>query len=1348
MAVKLIQCGQPANASERLAAQRCRAALEALGDTAPWVIFANLASSSSPLHQSDDLDLVLIGPRGVFLPEVKHWDAAWISDNQMRAEDEAEKLTVKTRRFAGRVQRALFKGPKVQQSILLTREPAGQGLSPSLRGVPLWTLRELPRILRALPGGVLSETQINSLAASIQPAAKVQLDGKVRRIAAYQNLELQTLPTETFHRIYKGVHHRTKERVILHLYDLSATEQKNPERQAERESRALQMLQQTRFVPRVRDTLRDLPEYPGELSYFTLIDPGAPTIAARASDQSWPTQDRLAFSAACLDALKSIHTLADAETGVIVHRNICPGTILVGSRNEPLFADFSLARLPNTQTLGTDRTPDSEYDAPEVRRGGLAAATQSSDVYSLCASLLSLFKGDPSKLANAARLILEFGRTDSAEERASLPDLRERISGLLAPTPPPQALFQFPSEPELPPSEYWCEGQLVPFRDMTLRVVSRLGAGGVGRTFKVEQVDPVSGENFGTFVAKVMKSPESGRAALQAYQRVRSHSATTGLSTVFETASEFHENRVVALMKWVEGDSLDSLAGVLSLAAEEAGDESVEALLSRWALEVCNSLAVLHSQGLVHGDVSPRNLIHHRGGLTLTDYDLVTTIGHPSWGVGAVFYCSPEAQRREPLQPSDDVFALAAALFEVAFDRNTFSSPRGAIDKSHGLDWRLGDRDSLPKLADFLDRATQADPQRRFKDAQEACAFLRTLAKPAEEETSAVPAAPEAVLIQRTNQQVTWLNSLLQIYPGSPHGNSETRGLDSEFAVATYVQTPLEEALFGSLQSRQTRLVILCGNAGDGKTALLQHLAAKFGVSNPQSATRIWEATTSDGLVLRANLDGAAAWKERTANDLMDEFLQPFANGLPDGDIAHLLAINDGRLYEWIETRERTSGPSALTRWLRSFLAHDDEGDDPPAHVQFISLNHRSLVGGRTPAGTWSSDFLDRLIHSLLGGSRAKSIWSPCVTCTAWDRCVAGPTAHRLLADSATPQGQLGQRLRQRLAEALQAVHQRGQVHITTRELRGVLSYVLFGVLSCSDLHDDPGRRSLPLWDMIFDPNSPHRQPPQQGVLLHELSSLDPALEAHPQLDRWLMGRTAREVPGAGTAYPGLARESARRRAYTEWSEDQVEAVTGTREALTLASGEHLKLFREAALRDPADNSDLCGQLCRGISQLESLPPLALARPGIVPLRITPRTPTESSFWVEKPIDRFRLEAEWPRVQNVPMPILPRQLRLVYHGVNGHEDVLFMGYELFHTLLSLASGEQLSELRSDDLFANLTIFTQRLVQEDEGHLLAWNPKTDDTVFRLAIRRSGTSQVLTCEPTSPDQGSRLQNRTSL
>ncbi len=1331
MAVKIIRFSKAVNASEVAAETRCKTALEALVDAPPWIVFAGLSSSSSPLHQSDDLDLVPIGPRGIFVIEVKHWDAAWINNNRASAEAEAEKLTAKAKRFAGRVKRALSDSPKVNQAFLITREPVGPNLPSTIRGVPVWTLRELVKIFRELPQGELNESQVKLLTGTLEPAAKLQLDGKIRRIATYQNLELQTPHEQAFHRVYTGTHQRTKERVILHLYDISASEEKNPERQAERESRALQMLQKTRFVPRVRDTLRELPEFPGELSYFTLIDPGAPTLAERAVDASWTTSERIEYAANCCLALHDIHGLTDPDSVKIVHRNLCPQSVLVASRNEPVFVNFSLSRLPNTQTLGAVEPTDSEFDAPEVRAGGLAAASQLSDVFSLCSALLTVFGNATDSKAETARKALLLGCVDVPESRAPLKTIETELRACLIAAPEPELPFAPPDEGEIPPAEYWSEGQLLPFRDMTLRIVSRLGSGGVGRTFKVEQVDPASGENYGTFVAKVMKSPDSGRAALQAYQRVRSHTTSPGLSVVFETARNWQQDRIVALLKWIEGDSLDGLAGVLAIAAEEAGDESVENLLVRWCTEVCQSLAALHAQGLVHGDVSPRNLICDRGGLTLTDYDLVTAVAKQSWGTGATAYCSPEAQRREGLQPSDDFFALASSLFEVAFNHSAFPSPHGAMDKNHGLDWRTGERESLPKLAPFLDQATHPDRDRRFQDAQAAIRALSSLGigeiPPANE-----PVTPVPEVVQRSQQQVEWLDSLLRIYPGSPHGNIETRGLDSDFALATYVETPLEQALFDAVRSRTTRLVLLCGNAGDGKTALLQHLAAKFGITRHQSANRIWEATTTDGLVLRANLDGSASWQGRSANDLLDDILQPFLNGLPENDIAHLLAINDGRLYEWLENREHTSGPSSFTRALRSFLSHDDEDGATPAHVQFISLNHRSLVGGRTPAGQWSDDFLDRLIRRLLGGERAAQTWAPCLKCEAWDRCTAGPYAHRLLAPAGTPQEDLGKRLRARLSDALQAVHQRGQIHITTRELRGVLSYVLFGVNSCSELHNDPGLKAGSLWDMLFSPESPFRQ----GELLRELAALDPALESHPQLDRWLMGRTAREVPGAGQGYPGLARDSARRRAYLEWSEAQLEALTGDSNSLPLANGDHLRLFKEAALRSAADNADLCSRLCRGISQLESLPPLALVRSAIVPLRITPRTPTETYFWVEKPLDRFRLEAEWPLVRDIPLPILPRRLNLVYRAANGREDVLSMGYELFHTLLSLASGEQLSELRSDDLFANLAIFTQRLAKEDEGHLLACNPKSDTTLYRLGIKRSLSEQQLACEAINP------------
>ena len=97
---------------------------------------------------------------------------------------------------------------------------------------------------------------------------------------------------------------------------------------------------------------------------------------------------------------------------------------------------------------------------------------------------------------------------------------------------------------------------------------------------------------------------------------------------------------------------------------------------------------------------------------------------------------------------------------------------------------------------------------------------------------------------------------------------------------------------------------------------------------------------------------------------------------------------------------------------------------------------------------------------------------------------------------------------------------------------------------------------------------------------------------------------------------------------------------------------------------DPQEESRLCARLCQGISRLEDLPPQALDRPGVVPLRITPRTPTETAFWVEKPLSAFRLEADTPR--NTSVDRLHCQASLIYRYRDGREEPLRLGTELFH----------------------------------------------------------------------------------
>ena len=542
----------------------------------------------------------------------------------------------------------------------------------------------------------------------------------------------------------------------------------------------------------------------------------------------------------------------------------------------------------------------------------------------------------------------------------------------------------------------------------------------------------------------------------------------------------------------------------------------------------------------------------------------------------------------------------------------------------------------------------------------------------------------------RRENEVDWLQWLLQSYPGSRWGNSETRGLDTVFAEKTYVETPLEEALYGDILTRKVRLVILCGNAGDGKTALLQHLAGRLGFGIHDSSERILEHSLEDGPIVRMNLDGSAAWQGRSADELLDEFLEPFQQGSPDADIVHLLAINDGRLLEWIDGGERET---PLTQALYDLL----NGESAAAsHIRFISLNQRSLVGNVVPGeANIETDFLEKLLDSLYGKEKARQIWEPCETCSAQERCEVR-RAMRLFGPKELP-GMAAQeereRARQRLFEMLQAVHLRGETHITVRELRAALVYILFGVHFCSDYHSGEDA-PLPYWDRAFSPESPGRQ----GEVLQELIRFDPALEAHPKIDRQLLRNTTSTLG------------SARRQAYFEWSEDDAEP-----DALGLAQARHYRAFSGLPI---GGLGDLCRKLCAGIARLESLPLQALERPDVVPLRITPRTPTETAFWVEKPLDRFRLEADLP-AEVAGLDRLHRQAFLIYRYGDGREERLRLGADLFHLLLELSEGYQLGDVSTDDTFAHLSIFVQRLVREDDRKVLAWNPMQDEAIYEVA-----------------------------
>ena len=164
-------------------------------------------------------------------------------------------------------------------------------------------------------------------------------------------------------------------------------------------------------------------------------------------------------------------------------------------------------------------------------------------------------------------------------------------------------------------------------------------------------------------------------------------------------------------------------------------------LLLRQLLPV---LVALHSHDLLHGDLSPANLLRRDSdGLpVLLDFGLVQGSTAAAAAQGATpGYAPPELVRGEPPQPWMDLHALGV----VALVLLSGDGPETLLDPVT-LEWRWpASLDGEPALATALRRLLDREPGARFDSAAQALLALQAVPMP--ESTGPVPRADRTVAL-------------------------------------------------------------------------------------------------------------------------------------------------------------------------------------------------------------------------------------------------------------------------------------------------------------------------------------------------------------------------------------------------------------------------------------------------------------------------------------------------------------------------------------------------------------------------------------------------------------------------
>ena len=239
MTVHHIPCGEFANESERAAMERLKSELGKV--PGEWIILSNVPHSVTTQAVPDDVDLIVIGPSGLHVVEVKHWDPAYVKEFRETVTHEANKLAMKIKRIAGKLNKTGIDAGFIVGKFLLTRGNVSWSANrPKVSGASFYGLRETKDLLEIAVLNTLNESEIHKICQLLQPLSKIVLRGDVRSIATAKNLERVGNGSDRFHRVYRGEHIRTRDKIVLHLYDLSASDDPKTEDLARRHSETLQ----------------------------------------------------------------------------------------------------------------------------------------------------------------------------------------------------------------------------------------------------------------------------------------------------------------------------------------------------------------------------------------------------------------------------------------------------------------------------------------------------------------------------------------------------------------------------------------------------------------------------------------------------------------------------------------------------------------------------------------------------------------------------------------------------------------------------------------------------------------------------------------------------------------------------------------------------------------------------------------------------------------------------------------------------------------------------------------------------------------------------------------------------
>ena len=1041
----------------------------------------------------------------------------------------------------------------------------------------------------------------------------------------------------------------------------------------------------------------------------------------------------------------------------VIHRNICPSNVLFGADGQMRLINFDFARsgVERTHTIASEIVDEleAEYQAPECFREP-AAASNASDVFSAGAVLYEMFTGERA-FSDASEMFDQDGvfaikptqhNPDlpdgfdewlqamckyASAERPSATEAFEQLQNILNPPSdsggsPPSTLTREDDNEDGDDDEIDYKKLPVGYELTKNYVVQeKLGSGGFSVVYRV--IDTLADKSI------VVKIILPGRYS--SIEKVKQEVITLD-------KLPNHERVVQVIHPGFLKEDIPFIAFEF-VAGEDLGDLIKANLLDRpnaWEMgkHVAEGLAHLHKSGVFHCDIKPGNVLWTYSGAKIIDFNVAIRADDDAEQHGGTRkYIPPDYELGEEPTQDDlrdrDLFAFGVTLYQAITGKYPWEAttpPRGEIAKDPRV-YAANRCDDLPvDIVEFLQKATNPQRSERFPSAEEmlkAMTGIQTLRlAPAEDtENTLTWNVPPQLKVSGSDRNA-FLDVLLTFYSQGTN-NSGTRGLALDGEV--YVETALDRELIPATLAGEFNLVVITGNAGDGKTAFLERLqstAAKRGATiepAPRGNGAVFEL---DGRRFQSNFDGSQDEGDVDNEEVLTEFLSAFKgddNSSWPSNETRLIAINEGRLVDFLESNQDEFGK------LLELVQQGLSSGQPADGVALINLNLRSVVAESLDG---NNELQASILERLLKRMTHKKFWKRCDGCGLKDKCYVLHNVKTFQDSSA------GESVTERLKTLYILTVLRGRQHITLRDLGSALAYMLVGTRNCEEIHQlyDSGNPNEIIDSFYFnswmggDRGSADR-------LLKLLAEVDIGKATSPRLDRSLdfqppdeikglvgfedrgnydteiLGRLHGELPWNVSGRPS-AEQAKKHRAYVammkrrhffERMDDGWKTMTGYKSAdsmLSLGSGE-------------TEPGVVLPSLIRAINLGEGLSdPNLLDGKLVLQIRDVPSGSMKS--YRVFPTDKFELIVEDTGSMARFVEHMPSALTLQYNGDANTSAELDVNLDVFEMLHRLNQGYRPTAAEKQGYYLSLSIFKNLLSSAPYQEVLLTNSGYD--FFRI------------------------------